>query len=199
MTPKENMPLKQYPSVRDATEAERIGMVKDIFRTIIRRYDFLNHVLSLGRDIAWRRFAVRQMHPFLTNGRTNRFLDVACGTGDLAIEAAGRYPHLSVTGLDFVKEMMDEAARKTRGRGLASRIAFVHGDATALPFADNSFDATGIAFGIRNIPDRMGTLKEMLRVVVPGGQVMVLEITPPQGVLVKKLYLLIGLGFIWPT
>lgn len=179
-----NQPEKKYPSVQEATDTERIGMVKDIFKTIIRRYDFLNHFLSLRRDIAWRRFAVRRMHFF----RTNRLLDAACGTGDLAIGALSRYPRVSVVGLDFVKEMLDAAALKTGKKNLSSRIEFVNGDATALPFAESSFDVAGIAFGIRNIPDRMGTLKEMARAVVPGGQVMVLEITPPRGIIIRGCY-----------
>ena len=179
-----NQSGKYYPPVKEATDAERIGMVKDIFKTIIPRYDFLNHFLSFRRDIAWRRFAVRRMHFF----RTNRFLDVACGTGDLGIGAATHHPHASVVGLDFVKEMADTAARKVKEQGISSRVVFVNGDATALPFADNSFDVAGIAFGIRNIPDRMSALREMMRVIVPGGQVMVLEITPPRGVIVKGLY-----------
>ena len=179
-----NQSETHYPLVKEATDAERIGMVKDIFKTIIPRYDFLNHFLSFRRDIAWRRLAVRRMR-FL---RTNRFLDVACGTGDLGIEAAAHYSPISVVGLDFVKEMTDAAARKAQAKGLSSRIVFVNGDATALPFPDNNFDVAGIAFGIRNIPDRMRALREMMRVIVPGGQVMVLEITPPRGAIVKGLY-----------
>jgi demethylmenaquinone methyltransferase / 2-methoxy-6-polyprenyl-1,4-benzoquinol methylase len=167
---------KQYRSVSEATRAEHIGMVKEIFGTITGRYDFLNHFLSLRRDIAWRRFAVRHMRFF----RTNRFLDVACGTGDLAIDAVSRYRHVEVAGLDFVREMLVKAHVKLKRGGYCSRIRLVMGDATVLPFADNSFDVACIAFGIRNIPDRTEALREMARVVTPGGQVMVLEMTVPR-------------------
>ena len=175
---------RKYPSVSEVTGAERIVMVKDIFGTVTAKYDFLNHLLSLRSDIAWRRFTVRQMRFF----ETNRFLDVACGTGDLAIAAASVYPHIHVTGLDLVKEMMDLACRKIEKRQLSQNIWLIKGDALALPFVACSFDCVGMAFGIRNIPDRMQALKEMTRVVVPGGQVMVLEMIFPRHTLVRGIY-----------
>jgi demethylmenaquinone methyltransferase/2-methoxy-6-polyprenyl-1,4-benzoquinol methylase len=164
---------KKYPSVKTATDQERVGMVKEIFSTVTGKYDFLNHFLSLRRDIAWRRFAVKKM----LFPETERFLDVACGTGDLSIDAALRFPLVTVTGLDFVKEMLDAGLVKVRKKDLSARIALLQGDGISLPFQDNTFDVAGIAFGIRNIPDRMEALKEMTRVVVPGGQVMVLEMS----------------------
>ena len=174
----------KYPSVSEATEDERIVMVKDIFSTVTGKYDFLNHLLSLRRDIAWRRFTVKQMRFF----ETNRFLDVACGTGDLAIAAAFLYPHIHVTGLDFVKEMIGQACRKVEKRHLSQNIRFIKGDALSLPFVACSFDVAGIVFGIRNIPDKMQALREMTRVVVPGGQVMVLEIILPRHTLLRCVY-----------
>jgi demethylmenaquinone methyltransferase/2-methoxy-6-polyprenyl-1,4-benzoquinol methylase len=162
---------RRYPSVREATEKERVGMVKEIFSTITGKYDFLNHLLSLRRDIAWRRFTAKKMR----FGPTNRYLDVACGTGDLCIEAVSMHPAVSVTGVDFVPEMLELGQEKIDRRGLSNRVAFAQGDALSLPFRDGSFDVAGIAFGIRNIPDREKALSEMKRVVVPGGQVMILE------------------------
>jgi demethylmenaquinone methyltransferase/2-methoxy-6-polyprenyl-1,4-benzoquinol methylase len=185
--------VKPYPSVAEATKAEHIGMVKEIFGTITERYDFLNHFLSLRRDISWRRFAVRRMSFF----KTNRFLDVACGTGDLAIDAVLSYPQIKATGVDFVKAMTDSARIKMKRGIIGDRIRFVRGDATLLPFADGSFDVAGIAFGIRNIPDRMEALREMTRVVAPGGQVLVLEMTLPRHRIFRGLYLLY-LGRILP-
>ncbi len=164
---------KKYPSVAKASDQERISMVKEIFSTVTGKYDFLNHFLSLRRDIAWRRFAVKKMRLF----KTKRFLDVACGTGDLSMDAALRYRRARVTGLDFVKEMLDEGCPKVRKKGLMDRVCLLQGDALHLPFADNSFDVAAIAFGIRNIPDRIQALKEMTRAVVPGGQIMVLEMS----------------------
>jgi len=174
----------KYPSVSEAREDERIVMVKDIFGTVTGKYDFLNHFLSLRRDIAWRRFTVRQMRFF----ETNRFLDVACGTGDLAIAAASVYSHVHVTGIDFVKEMIGQACRKVEKRQLSQNIRFIKGDALHLPFGASSFDVAGIAFGIRNIPDKMQALREMARVVAPGGQVMVLEMIPPRHTLFRGIY-----------
>ena len=175
---------EKYPSVTTISDQERIGMVKDIFSTITRKYDFLNHLLSAHRDIAWRNFAIKKMRFF----QTNKYLDVACGTADLAIGAALKHPHITVTGIDFVSEMVKEAKFKTEKEHLSLRINILQGDAVSLPFNDNSFDVTGIAFGIRNIPDRLKALSEMLRVTVPGGQVMVLEMTWPQNRLFQLIY-----------
>ena len=140
------------------------------------RYDFLNHLLSLRRDVAWRRFAVRKMQFF----DTFRLLDVATGTADLAIDAARRHPDIRVTGVDFVREMLARGRQKIASRGLADRIRLLQADAMALPFPDGSFDAVGIAFGIRNMPDRLRALREMRRVLVPGGRIFVLEMNAPQ-------------------
>ena len=161
-------------------------MVQDIFATITSKYAVLNHLLSLRRDVAWRRFCVKRMSFF----RTNRFLDVATGTGDLAIEAALRYPQIHVTGLDFVREMLVQGEKKVTGRRLTDRITFLRGDALSLPFSDNFFDTAAIAFGIRNIPERVQALKEMARVVTPGGRVMVLEFNFPKTPLLRPLYAL---------
>ena len=162
---------KEYPSVRKITDQERIGMVKEIFSTVTARYDFLNHFLSMRRDVAWRRFTARRM-PFF---ETLRLLDIATGTADLAIAAARRHGAITVTGLDFVKEMLDVGQAKIARRDLTERIGLVQGDALSLPFPAESFDAATMAFGIRNIPDKMQALREMARVVIPGGRVMILE------------------------
>lgn len=138
----------------------------------------------MRRDVAWRRFTVRKMHFF----QTFRFLDVASGTADLAIMAAKRFPNIDVVGVDFVREMLDAGQTKIDKKRLSSRIKLFHGDAVHLPFKDNTFDVAGIAFGIRNIPDRMSALSEMLRVIVPGGQIMILEMTFSRKSIFRKLY-----------
>lgn len=178
------MSSQKYPSVKDVSKARQVHMVQDIFATITSKYDVLNHLLSLRRDVAWRRFCVRRMSFF----RTNRFLDVATGTGDLAIEAALRYPQIRVTGLDFVREMVVQGKKKVAGRHLADRIAFLKGDALSLPFPNDFFDTAAIAFGIRNIPERTQALQEMVRVVTPGGRVMVLEFNFPKTPILRPLY-----------
>jgi demethylmenaquinone methyltransferase/2-methoxy-6-polyprenyl-1,4-benzoquinol methylase len=175
---------EKYLSIDQIKDADRIRMVKEIFSTITGKYDFLNHFLSLRRDIFWRRFAVRRMRFF----NSYRFLDVATGTSDLAIDAAFHYPDIQVTGLDFVKEMLDQGVKKIARKKLSPRINLMQGNALDLPFQDDSFDAAGIAFGIRNIPDRAGALKELRRVVIPGGQVLVLEMTFPRVPCFRQFY-----------
>jgi demethylmenaquinone methyltransferase/2-methoxy-6-polyprenyl-1,4-benzoquinol methylase len=180
----ENPTKHKYPPVNTVSDQERVAIVKDIFSTITGKYDFLNHLLSLRRDIAWRRFALSKM----LFPRTGKFLDVACGTGDLSVGAALQYPSIQVTGIDFVAEMVRVGKNKVDKRGLTDRITLLQADALKLPFNDNNFDVTAIAFGIRNIPDKIQALKEMLRVTVPGGQVMILEMTFIQNRLFKFLY-----------
>ncbi len=175
---------KKYPSVREITETERIGMVKEMFSTITKKYDFLNHLLSLRRDVAWRRFTVKKMRFF----NTARLLDVACGTADLSIDAARRYNQINITGIDFVHEMLEAGRQKIQKKGLGRRIVLMQSDALELPFCDNSFDVVAVAFGVRNMPNREKALKEMLRVAVPGGSVMVLEMTFTQNRLFKVIY-----------
>jgi demethylmenaquinone methyltransferase / 2-methoxy-6-polyprenyl-1,4-benzoquinol methylase len=184
----------KYPSVKTISEEQRVGMVKEIFSTITGRYDFLNHFLSLRRDVAWRRFAVKKMVYF----KTNRFLDIACGTGDLSICASLQHRDISVTGVDFVYPMVKVADEKAKKNNLSDRIKFIHGNALDLPFVENSFDVTAMAFGIRNIPKRAEALREMLRVTVPGGQIMILEMTFIQNRLFKLAYY-IYLNFLLPV
>jgi demethylmenaquinone methyltransferase/2-methoxy-6-polyprenyl-1,4-benzoquinol methylase len=158
--------------------------VRDIFTTVHGRYDFLNHLLSLRRDVGWRDVAIRRMR----FPSTRRFLDVATGTADLAIAAARQFPGVTVVGVDFAAPMLAVGRRKVVRAGLARRVSLLEADALALPFPDCSFDVTAVAFGMRNIPDKMRALEEMARVTVPGGQVMVLEMTFAPGRLFRPLY-----------
>jgi demethylmenaquinone methyltransferase/2-methoxy-6-polyprenyl-1,4-benzoquinol methylase len=175
---------QKYPPVAETTNVEHVSMVREIFSTITGRYDFLNHLLSLGQDITWRRCAVRKMRFF----RTYQLLDVATGTADLAIDAACRHPSIRVTGVDFVREMMDVGLGKIEKKHLSDRVRLIMGNALNLPFPDSSFDVAVIAFSVRNIPNKTRALREMARVVVPGGQVMVLEMTFPRSRLLGGVY-----------
>jgi demethylmenaquinone methyltransferase/2-methoxy-6-polyprenyl-1,4-benzoquinol methylase len=152
---------------------QRKLVVRDIFSTFHRTYDLANRVLSLRRDLAWRRFALRRMR-YSPRGR---ILDVATGTADLAIMAARAFPDIEVDGIDFAEPMLEIGRAKIESRGLGSRIRLARADALDLPFPDATFDVTAIAFGMRNIPDMARALREMSRVTVPGGQVMVLEMS----------------------
>lgn len=167
---------KQYPGVATVSGTEHKDMVAEIFSTIPERYDFLNHLMSFSMDKGWRKFAVARMK----FPQTGRFLDIATGTGDLAIAAARAFPKIQVTALDFAGEMMAVGRQKVDRTLLSDRIAFLQGDAMQIPLPGNTVDVVAVAFGIRNMPDRKRALEEMCRVTVPGGQVMVLEMNFPR-------------------
>jgi demethylmenaquinone methyltransferase/2-methoxy-6-polyprenyl-1,4-benzoquinol methylase len=149
-----------------------------MFDRIARRYDFVNRVLSLGLDKSWRRRTVRSLQ--LGGDREDRrprVLDLATGTGDLAVDIARMTPGATVIGLDPSPGMLEIAREKMAKKGLADRVILVEGDARALPYADCEMDAVTIAFGIRNVPDRALALREMARVVRPGGRIAILELS----------------------
>lgn len=151
-----------------------------MFDRIAPRYDLLNRILSLGIDQRWRRRAVRAL---ALDGRPApaRVLDLATGTGDLALLIARTHPAARVEGLDPARRMLAEAGRKVDEAGLGDRIRLTVGDAETLPYPDATFDGVTIAFGIRNVPDRARGLREMQRVTRPGGRVVVLELSEPRG------------------
>jgi demethylmenaquinone methyltransferase/2-methoxy-6-polyprenyl-1,4-benzoquinol methylase len=163
-------------------EAEQLRQVRRIFNNVVPVYDLLNRCLSLREDVRWRRFVARAVRP----GPTGRVLDVATGTGDLALAIAARPERPLVIGLDLVPAMLGPAQRKIARSG--ARVALTCGDGTKLPFPEASFDAVSIAFGIRNIPRRVEAMAEMHRVLAPGGRVYILEFTTPEKPLVRRLY-----------
>ena len=148
-----------------------------MFDRIARRYDFCNRVLSLGLDRGWRRRTVRALE--LSPDARPRVLDVATGTGDLAIDLARACPGATIIGLDPSPGRLEIAARKIARRRLGDRVTFVVGDAQQLPYQRDELDAATIAFGIRNVPDRAAALRELARVVRPGGRIAVLELAEP--------------------
>jgi demethylmenaquinone methyltransferase / 2-methoxy-6-polyprenyl-1,4-benzoquinol methylase len=151
-----------------------------MFDRIAARYDLLNRVLSLGIDQRWRRRAVRAL-ALDVRPDPPRVLDLATGTGDLAILAARARPDVRVEGVDPSRRMLEEARTKVQAAGLTDRVRLVVGDAESLPYPDAVFDGVSIAFGIRNVPDRELGLREMCRVTRPGGRVVVLELSDPGG------------------
>ncbi len=172
-----NKPLKAW------SPDERISAVKNIFNTITPHYDLLNRIMSARRDVYWRKFAVNRLPV-----EVKRVLDVATGTGDMAMEIASQRSWAEVVGADFVEKMMRVAEVKTAEKGLAKRINFVAGDATRLPFGDNQFDGATIAFGLRNIPDRLAAIKEIARVIKPEGKLIVLEMTFPENLKLRRFF-----------
>jgi demethylmenaquinone methyltransferase/2-methoxy-6-polyprenyl-1,4-benzoquinol methylase len=157
--------------------------VRKLFDSVAPRYDFLNHLLSLRRDISWRRKAVLEL-----NGVKGWILDIATGTGDVAIEMVRQHPERKVFGIDFSEPMIRGAHQKILKKGLFETIALSLGDAILLPFRDNTFHAILIAFGLRNILNKEQALSEMVRVVKEGGKVVVLEFTFPKNGLIRSLY-----------
>lgn len=165
------------------TVGSRLGS-GEMFDAIAPRYDLLNRILSLGIDQGWRRKTVAALE--LGEGPAVA-LDVATGTGDLALAVAAKHPQSRVMGVDPSENMLSVGREKVDKRKLGDRVELVHGDAQDLPFDDDRFDACCIGFGIRNVPDRWRGLREMARVTRPGGRVAVLELGEPRGAVLGPL------------
>lgn len=148
-----------------------------MFDQIAGRYDMLNRIMSLGIDQRWRRATVEAL--VLAPG--SRVLDVATGTGDLALMVASVHPDAEVSAIDPSQNMLRIGAEKASEAGVSERVVFQLGDAQALPFENESFDACCIAFGIRNVPDRRAGLQEIARVTRPHGRIAILELNEPEG------------------
>lgn len=159
------------------------AQVADMFNHIAGRYDFLNHFLSLGIDKGWRKKAIAEI------GKINpkKILDVATGTGDLAIAAMVLKPE-KITGVDIADQMLDVGRKKLIAQNLSHIITLENGDSEALPFETGSFDAVTCAYGVRNFEHLEAGLKEMNRVMRPGGRMAILEFSHPKAFPVKQLY-----------
>lgn len=158
--------------------------VRDMFGTIARRYDLLNHLLSAGLDRSWRRTAARA----LPAGPVARVLDLCGGTGDLALALARERRVERVVCCDFSRPMLRIAARKFERARSKTRLSLLEADALSLPFADKTFDAVTVAFGVRNLADLERGLREMWRVLRPGGRLVLLEFSAPSASLFGRLY-----------
>ena len=155
-----------------------------MFDKIAFRYDFLNHFLSMGIDRSWRRKALR----FLAPGKPRHLLDVATGTADVAVMAARILKPDRITGVDLSEKMLDIGRRKIRELQLPVPIELLKADSEALPFEDRSFDAISVAFGVRNFEHLDQGLSEMLRVLKPGGRLVILEFSRPTAFPVRQLF-----------
>ncbi|MFV0378004.1 MAG: bifunctional demethylmenaquinone methyltransferase/2-methoxy-6-polyprenyl-1,4-benzoquinol methylase UbiE [Mangrovibacterium sp.] len=157
--------------------------VEQMFDNIAPKYDFLNHFLSLGIDKLWRKKAVR----ILKSYQPKRILDVATGTGDFAIEASRIQPD-QIVGFDLSEQMINVGIDKVKRLGLDKLISFQKGDSENMPFADASFDAITVAFGVRNFENLEKGLQEFYRVLKPGGVAVILEFSKPKYFPFKQIY-----------
>jgi demethylmenaquinone methyltransferase/2-methoxy-6-polyprenyl-1,4-benzoquinol methylase len=164
-------------------ETSKKEQVEEMFNSIAHRYDFLNRFLSLGIDRAWRKKAISYLKPLAPKV----ILDVATGTGDLALEAISLSP-TQIIGIDIAEQMLVYGREKIEAKGLSAIIEMVNGDGEQLPFPNNNFDAITVAFGVRNFQNLSKGLKEMNRVLKPGGRIVVLEFSKPNSFPFKQGY-----------
>lgn len=170
--------------------------VEEMFDNISDNYDGLNRIISMGIDQKWRKKVIDQ----ITARKPESFLDIATGTGDLALQFAARLPNTKIVGLDLSEGMLSVARKKITGTALETQIDFIKGDSEALPFEDNSFEAITVSFGIRNFQNLEKGLSEILRVLAPNGLFIILETSVPTkfpfkqgyGIYAKAILPLIG-------
>lgn len=158
--------------------------VERMFDSIAHSYDRLNHTLSWGIDKRWRKAAVDSLRPFTPK----RVLDVATGTGDFALLAARELKPESLLGIDLSEGMLDIARKKTLQAELADVVSFQKEDCLGLTLKDNTFDAVIVAYGVRNFEDLDKGLREMLRVMRPGGRLVIIELTAPRRFPMRQLF-----------
>lgn len=165
-------------------EEHKATQVKRMFDSIAGTYDQLNHTLSFGIDRIWRKKGIAYLRPFAPKS----ILDIATGTGDLAISMQRKLNADRIIGADISEGMMDVGRQKVAEAGLSEHISFEYQDCTALTYAEDSFDAVTAAFGVRNFEDIEQGIREMYRVLRPDGHVMILELSTPEHFPMKQLY-----------
>jgi demethylmenaquinone methyltransferase/2-methoxy-6-polyprenyl-1,4-benzoquinol methylase len=175
-----NENITPYQS-KSATKKEQVA---DMFNNISKTYDFLNHFLSLGIDIIWRKKAIGELKSL----KPRVMLDVATGTGDFAFEAIKILKPEKVIGVDISEGMLDVARKKIKERNLGSVFSVQTGDSEGLQFEDDHFDAITVAFGVRNYENLEKGLADMYRVLKPEGKIVILEFSKPQKFPVKQAY-----------
>lgn len=158
--------------------------VRTMFDNIAPAYDFMNRAMTFGIDRIWRRKAVGM----LAGKKPVRILDVATGTGDLAMLLARRIPGSVITGIDLSEGMISVGEKKISQAGLTDRISLQAGDCLNMPWPDDTFDAVTVAYGVRNFENLLKGYREMLRVLRPGGSICVIELSTPTSPIVKPLY-----------
>ena len=164
-------------------EGGKKEQVRDMFNNISKRYDLLNHLLSMGIDKSWRKKSIS----LLKQDQPKKILDVATGTGDFALESLSLKPE-QVIGIDISEKMLEQGNLKIEKRGLQATVKLEKGDSENISYPENSFDAITVGFGVRNFEDLNQGLKEMFRVLNPNGKLVVLEFSKPQKFPFKQVY-----------
>lgn len=176
--------MYEQETIKPYNSGEKAEQVEQMFDNIAPAYDRLNHRLSWNIDRYWRRKALRQLQPC----HPRKLLDIATGTGDLAIQAVKMMPDVKVTAVDISEQMMKIGQEKVQKAGLAGSISFDKQDCTQLTIPDASYDAVTAAFGIRNFADLDKGLSEMCRVLRKGGHLCIIELTTPVAFPMKQLF-----------
>ena len=176
--------MYQQETIKPYHAGEKAAQVEQMFDNIAPTYDKLNHRLSWDIDKGWRKKAIRQLEPH----KPQTLLDIATGTGDFAIHAAEMLKPRHLVGADISEGMMEIGRQKVQAKGLQDIISFEKEDCLALSYADDSFDAVTAAFGIRNFADLDQGLREMCRVLKPGGHLSIVELTSPVSTPMKQLF-----------
>ncbi len=166
------------------SEQTKKEQIASMFDSIAHRYDFLNRFLSAGIDIKWRKKAIA----YLKDLAPNKILDVATGTADVAIMSQQILKTNQIIGIDISDKMLEVGREKIKTKGLENNITLYNGDSAAIQYADNFFDAVTVSFGVRNFEYLEKGLSEILRVLRPGGKLVVLEFSRPKNILVKTFY-----------
>ncbi|PIV16620.1 MAG: bifunctional demethylmenaquinone methyltransferase/2-methoxy-6-polyprenyl-1,4-benzoquinol methylase UbiE [Flavobacteriales bacterium CG03_land_8_20_14_0_80_35_15] len=165
------------------SDLSKKAQVAQMFDNISKKYDFLNHFLSMGIDVGWRKKVVK----IIGKQNPNSILDIATGTGDLAIMLADLKVS-EIVGLDLSEGMLAVGTEKVKAKHLSKVIAMIQGDSENLPFEDNRFDAITVSFGVRNFENLTKGLSEILRVLKPQGKLVILEFSKPESFIMKHLY-----------
>ncbi len=176
------MSLRNITPYKNSSQ-EKKTQVATMFNNIAWRYDFLNHFLSLGIDRYWRKKAIEE----LKKKKPKIILDIATGTGDLAIEAVKLFPE-KILGIDISEDMLKIGRTKIKNKNLQDTIELMEGDSEKLIFSDNKFDAATVAFGVRNFSDLKKGLSEINRVLKPGGMAVILEFSRPENSMFRWIY-----------
>jgi len=187
-----SLPHNSITPFRDSGKTKK-EQITEMFNNIASSYDRLNRVLSAGIDVSWRKRAINQ----LKKDKPQQILDVATGTGDMAIIACRLLKPGKIIGIDISEQMLQLGRKKVEKECLTNIIQLQRGDSETINFVDNSFEAVMVAFGVRNFENLQNGLKEMIRVLKPGGKLVVLEFSRPRIKIFRGLYHLY-MGFVAP-